>query len=121
MRDDEEALERAYVVSRRLRDIEQPAFQDTFGWISYLRGDIEGAIAALEPAAAALGDDAMVQYHLGMAYLAAGREGEARLALERALELAGEDPRPEFDTARARLADLRGTASSDGEGEAVQP
>ena len=106
LEDDPESLEKAYLVARRLRDTGEPAFKDTYGRILFLRGDVTGAIEYLEPAAEALPSDAMVQYHLGAAYLSAGRTEDAREVLERALEIAGDDPRPEFETARADLADL---------------
>lgn len=110
-RDTPEALERAERVARRLRGTEVPQMQDTYGWIAFRRGDLDVAIDHLEPAAAALAEDPLVQYHLGMAYAAADRAEEAIATLERALEIAGEDTRPQFDTARAELERLRSAAS----------
>ncbi len=111
LRDDEESIERAYAVARRLRDADVPAFQDTFGWIAYLRGDVETAIDHLEPAAEALADDPSVQYHLAMAYDAAGRAADAAEALQRAIDLAEQGARlPEIDTARQKLAELQAPA-----------
>lgn len=106
-RDDAESLERAHRVARRLQGSDVPHFQDTWGWILHRRGDPAAALAYLEPAARALAEDPLVQYHLGMAYLALGRHGEAEAALGRAVTLAGEEsPLPQIAAARARLAEL---------------
>lgn len=107
LRDDEESIERAHAVARRLQGLEVPAFQDTYGWIAHLRGEHEDAVEYLEPAAAALSEDPSVQYHLGMAYAALGRDDEAKAAIQRALDLA-EAGRllPEADAAQSKLAEL---------------
>jgi Flp pilus assembly protein TadD len=105
-REDPESLERAWVIARRLRDTEVPAFQDTYGWIAYLRGDHETALEYLSAAAEALPEEPTVQYHLGMTYLALERTEEARAALERTLALAGDSPLPEATRAREALQGL---------------
>jgi Flp pilus assembly protein TadD len=83
-----------------------PAFQDTYGWIEYRRGNLEEAVTYLEPAAAGLPEDALVQYHLGMTYAGLNRPEDARRQLTRALEIAGDSPLPQFQTARETLASL---------------
>lgn len=109
-RDDEESLERAYTVARRLRGTEVPPFQDTYGWILYRRGDVEEAISYLEPAAEGLPNDPIVQYHLGRALRDAGREEEALAAFRRALDVAPEgDDRQQIADARAAVEDLEAT------------
>ncbi|MEL6467642.1 MAG: tetratricopeptide repeat protein [Pseudomonadota bacterium] len=90
-RDDEESQDRAAAVARRLRGTEVPAFQDTYGWITYKQGNFEEALTYLEPAAEALAADPLVQYHLGMTYAALERPEDARAALTRAIEIAGPD------------------------------
>ena len=90
-RDSAEDLERAYSIARRLRGSNIAAFQDTYGWIAYLRGDIGEALDHLEPAAGGLPQDPFAHYHLGMAYSAADRYAEAVTMLLRAIELAGPD------------------------------
>lgn len=82
-RDTAESLERAYVIARRLRGTDVPAFQDTYGWIAYRRGSYEEALTYLEPAAEGLPDDPMVQFHLAATLAALGRTDDA-------LELLGE-------------------------------
>lgn len=105
-RDDAESLARAQVVARRLRGSEEPAFQDTYGWIAYRRGDLTEALRHLEPAAAGLPGDPMVQFHLGMVYADLGRRDQAVAQLTRALELGEGRPLPQLDRARSRLAEL---------------
>jgi len=103
---DPAALERAATIARRLRDREVPQFQDTYGWIEYRRGNLDEALASLEPAAAGLPEDPLVQFHLGMVYAALDRADAARTSLTLALELAGDSPLPQFDIARDTLAGL---------------
>jgi len=105
-RSDPASLERAFTVARRLRGSDVPAFQDTYGWIEYRRGNLEEALTYLEPAAAGLPEDASAQYHLGMTYVGLNRPVEAREALTLALEIAGASPLPQFEEARATLAAL---------------
>lgn len=107
-RDDQASLERAAAISKRLRELEVPAFQDTYGWITYRLGNYTEARTYLEPAAAGLPDDPLVQYHLGMTYLALEDTEAARTQLTRALELAGDSDLPQFDTARTALQELGG-------------
>ena len=105
-RTDEASLERAWAVARRLRGQERPAFQDTYGWIASRRGEYDEALPYLEAAAEGLPEDPLVHYHLGMTYLALDRAEEARAALTRALEIAGDSDLPQFDRAREALAGL---------------
>jgi tetratricopeptide (TPR) repeat protein len=106
-REDAESLERASRIARRLRGSDFAPFQDTYGWIAYRQGDYEEALEHLEPAAAVLAEDPLVQFHLGMTYAALGRNEEALEQLRQAVELAGaDDKRQQFDTARAEIERL---------------
>ena len=106
-RTDDASLERAFVVARRLRGTEQPAFQDTYGWIAYRRGDFDQALANLEPAAKALANDPMVAMHLGLTYAALLRTEDARTALTHSLQLAGDrSADAQFQPVRDALAKL---------------
>lgn len=106
-RTDQESLDRAFAVARRLRGSDVPAFQDTYGWIAFRRGDLQGALEHLEPAAEGLPNDPLVQYHLAMTYQALERPQEALERFRRAVELAGEtDTRPQIADARDRIAEL---------------
>lgn len=109
-RDDPESLERAFAIARRLRGSSVPAFQDTYGWIEYRRGNLQEALQALEPAAAGLPDDPLTQFHLGMTYADLGETAKAITQFERALDLAGDSDLPQVATARSRLEALRNPA-----------
>lgn len=103
-----EDLERAYAVARRLRGNPVPAFQDTYGWIEYRRGNYEEALASLEPAGTSpvLIDDPLVQAHLGLTYAALDRVEEARAVLERAVELGAGFEHPTLEQAAEVLEGL---------------
>ena len=106
-RDTPEALERAAAVVRRLRGTDIPAFQDTYGWISYRQQNYVEALEYLLPASQGLPNNPLVQYHLGMTYVALGEPESARTALERAIELAGPDTSlPQISIAREQLEQL---------------
>jgi Flp pilus assembly protein TadD len=105
-REDAASLERAFAIARRLRGSDEPAFQDTYGWIEFRRGNLEEALSYLERAARGLPDDAMVQVHLGLAQAALGRSADARATLTTALDMAGNDPAPSFAQGRRILAGL---------------
>jgi predicted Zn-dependent protease len=120
-RTDPESLERGFAIARRLRGMDVPAFQDTYGWIEFRRGNYEEALAHLEPAAAGLPEDPLVQFHLAMTYDALGRRAEAIAQFERTLAIAGDRVLPQFDIARARLAELQAQGEpAQGEGEGDQ-
>ncbi|MEO0916957.1 MAG: tetratricopeptide repeat protein, partial [Pseudomonadota bacterium] len=104
---DDAALQRAAVVGRRLRDTDVPPFQDTYGWILYRQGMLEEAVTYLEPAARALRTDPIVQFHLGKAYLALGRNADAKAQFEAVLALVDDtDPRAQVAEARAEVSRL---------------
>ncbi|WP_415184811.1 tetratricopeptide repeat protein [Phaeovulum sp.] len=111
-RDDEASLSRAYTISRRLRGLANPAFQDTLGWIEYRRGNFDEAAAQLEPAAKGMPDDPVVHLHLGLTYVALKQIDAARNALTLAIALAKDSPDPQFARARQILAELPDTASN---------
>jgi cellulose synthase operon protein C len=91
-KEDSESLERAHDIARRLRDRDVPAFQDTYGWIAFRRGDFDTALAALEPAAAGLPEDPTVQYHLARTYAALERDTEALAQFRKVVEIAENGP-----------------------------
>ena len=106
-KDDAESLERAWIVGRRLRDIDNPAVQDTYGWILFRRGEVEDALPYLKNAADAL-DDPIVQAHLGFVYAELGRNDDALEQMQKAVDLAGPgDTRDRIEAARAEITRLR--------------
>ena len=83
-----------------------PEFQDTYGWIVFLRGDAAEARDILAQAAAALPGNAQVQFHLGEAERALGNRDAAAAAYAAALAAAeAGSPLPQAATVRARLAE----------------
>lgn len=111
---DEASIERAWRVARRLRDTEVPAFQDTYGWLAFRRGDARTALQYLERAANALPDDPIVHYHLAEVYSALNRPQDAMLTYEKVLQIAStEDARPQIGQAREKLAQLQDVAPSE--------
>lgn len=106
-RDDPESLERAWVVGRRLQGTDNPALQDTYGWLLFRRGQFEEALPYLESAAAAL-EDPIVEAHLGFAYVALERNEEALVQMQKAVDMAGPaDTRARIEEARSEITRLR--------------
>ncbi len=85
-RNDDDSLQQAAHLARRLRGTRIPEFQDTYGWVAYQLGRYQEALIYLEPAARALPDQPLVLYHLGKAYAAIDRPQEALLAFRAAQE-----------------------------------
>jgi predicted Zn-dependent protease len=104
---DPATLERAYAIARRLRESDVPEFQDTYGWILFLRGEPAAAQAVLAPAAAALPGNAQVQFHLAEAAFALGDRATAAAgyAAAEAAAAAG-SPLPQAALVRSRRAEL---------------
>src|SRR6056297_3060183 len=120
-REDAESLERAHEIARRLRDREVPAFQDTYGWIAFRRGDLDSAVSALEPAAAGLPGDPRVQYHLARAYAALDRDAEALAQFRKVAAMVGDGPAPEFmPEVEAEIDRLSAAVESEAEGDEAQ-
>jgi len=104
--DDPEEIERAYSIARRLTGSRNPAFQDTLGWILYLRGNHEESLRHLIPAAEGLLQNPWARYHVGVALAAVGQQEEARGHLVAALELAEDTPFPPREIIRQTLEQL---------------
>lgn len=96
----DEALGLAQSLKSRFPD--NPQVADALGWLYYRKGIQPLAMAQLESAASALPHDAVVEFHLGMTLLAAGRKATARARLSEALKLGL--PAPEKTAAAKTLA-----------------
>lgn len=96
-------IDAARSAARVLRGLPEPAFQDTYGWVEFLRGNLGEALSYLEPAAEALPGDPRVQYHLGRVYEALGRAEAAAAQFQRVAALDKAAALPETQSARARL------------------
>ena len=107
-RDDDASLARATALGQRLRELPQPPFQDTWGWILYRQGKLQEALQPLQAAVAGLPENALVQAHVGLDLAALNRGAEARPHLQKALQLAGSGKlahRAEVEAALAKIAD----------------
>lgn len=82
------------------------AYKDTLGWVLFKGGDAKGAARQLVQAAEILPDDPSVNLHLGHAWIAAGKPGEAVGALVRAAVAGG----PEGPVARTLAFDAAAKA-----------
>ena len=105
--DDDASLARAETIARRLRGLQVPAFQDTYGWIALRRGNLDEAAIHLVAAAKGLPKDAVTQFHLGMLYDKQGRTTDAITQFELALSLAGQAQLPQMAMAKTALDRLK--------------
>ncbi len=89
-----ERLEEALRLIRRAVELEpdNPAYQDSLGWVHFRLGNLDEAERWLRLAADGAPGDATVLAHLGEVVAALGRAGEARRILQQALDLGPEDP-----------------------------
>jgi tetratricopeptide (TPR) repeat protein len=87
---------------------------DSLGWIQYIMGDFESAIATLERAVELLPYDSTINDHLGDAYWSNGRKLEARFQWKRALNYA-RDSEINDEALMAKIEDklANGLAASD--------
>jgi cellulose synthase operon protein C len=106
-RTDKASLDRANELALILTKSQIPQFKDTLGWVAYRRSDYNTAIPLLEGAGAALPNNALVLYHLGMGYLATGQDAKAAEQFKKARELAPNDTelKLKIDAANKNLAD----------------
>jgi tetratricopeptide (TPR) repeat protein len=96
---------RALELVKPLENSGNPLVLDTVGWAYYRNQRYAEAVEILQPAVADAGDNALLRYHLGMAYLAIDNPGEAEDELRVALSL-GKADFPGRAEAQAALAKL---------------
>jgi cellulose synthase operon protein C len=90
-REDKASLERASELAAVLRKSGIAQFKDTVGWLNVRKGDHQSGIPLLEEAAQALPANALIRYHLGVAYSKVGNPERAREQLKKATELEPEN------------------------------
>lgn len=100
-RSDAASHERALALAGPFAGSGNPQLLDTLGWAKYRTGNPADAVKYLRLALSLAGDNPIIRYHLGMAYLAAKNNAGARQELEKALKLASQFPGA--DEARAAL------------------
>lgn len=118
-RDDDESLQRAFGIARRLRGTEMAPFQDTYGWIAHRMGNHQEALGYLEPAANALQGDPTAQYHLAENYAALNRDADALERYRKVVELVeAKGSRPAFmDRVEAEITRLSVATDQSGDAE----
>ncbi len=79
---DAASLRRALELAGRFEDSANPAYIDTLGWIYYKSGNTARALALLKKAQKAAPATPIFNFHLGMAYYAAGEKALARQHLQ---------------------------------------
>ena len=84
-KEDEASRLEAKGLAQKLEGSNNAAYLDTVGWIAFKFGEHERAVEFLEKAVEKSPDAAVMQFHLGMAYLAQGNEVSAKNHLERAV------------------------------------
>jgi Tfp pilus assembly protein PilF len=97
----DEALGFAQIAKEQLP--KSAGVMDTLGWIYYLKGSYLNAIAELQDSVEIEPENALINYHLGLAYSKNNQPDQAREYLEKALKIA-----PNFrgaEEARTVLAD----------------
>lgn len=90
-RSDKASLDRASQLALLLTKSQVPQFKDTLGWVAYRRDDYDHALPLLEGAGAELPNNALVHYHLGMGYMATGKNAKAADEFKKARDLATND------------------------------
>ena len=82
-------IDKAFELAKHARELapNDRAIADTLGWIAYQRGEYPWALTLITEAAETYADNPDVQYHLGMAYAALGRDALAVVALNKAISV----------------------------------
>jgi tetratricopeptide (TPR) repeat protein len=108
--DGKKDLDRALVLAEKAKSLspDNPAAFDTLGWIYYRRGEVPQAIEWLAKAQTGNAGNAIINYHLGMAYFRDGNTAKAKEYLQ--IALASKVAFPGKDEAQrviARLSDRK--------------
>lgn len=81
---DNYSLEKALKIAARFESSSDPALLDTLGWVYFKKGDFDRALPLLKKAVNAAPNEAVLRYHLGMAYNKMGDKAAAKDNLTRA-------------------------------------
>lgn len=105
-RSDAESMDRALELAVRFRQSAIPQFQDTLGWIYYKVGDIQSATSLLQDVVEQLPNSVYIRYHLGMIYMAGGRDAAAEREFKEVVKLAEKQSFDQLDAVKELLAGM---------------
>jgi cellulose synthase operon protein C len=105
-RKDPASIKRAYELAQRFRNTDIPQVKDTVGWTAHLAGRTKEASEFLKSASTQAPDLAVAHYHYGMNQLALSNTKDAKVALQRSVELSKTSPFPQVEDARRALQGL---------------
>lgn len=115
-RADEETLERAFTIGRRLQDSQNPAMRDTYGWIAARMGRHDEAESHLEFAAKGFPQHPVVLYHYAVNLAALGRTEEALRYFRDAEAKAGQIlPVSDLEVVKSEIARLEAELAGEAE------
>lgn len=109
-RTDDDSLAKATAFAGQIAGLDDPAVQDTRGWLAYRQGRFGDAVLALSDAALSLPEDVLVQYRYARALEAVDRKDAAIAQYEVFLSRRGAAPADQVTDAETRLASLRAAA-----------
>jgi cellulose synthase operon protein C len=105
-RKDPASIKRAYELAQRFRSSDIPQLKDTVGWTAHLAGKTREASEFLKSASTQAPNLAVAHYHYGMNQLALSNTKDAKVALQRSVELSKTSPFPQVEDARRALQGL---------------
>lgn len=105
---DQASMKKALELASRFRNSDSSVELDTLGWAYYRNNDFIAAVQFLERAVSMSPDNAILRYHLGMAYIGANNSVGARTELQSALRIGVKGFEGDA-VARQALSELLGT------------
>ena len=110
--DEEADQKRALLLVERLKDTGDPYLLDTYGWVLFKAGDVDGAIQVMKKVVSVVPDKALFRYHLGEVYYAAGDQSASKVELEKSLLLVEKSKGfPGIERARQLMKEINDSAA----------
>lgn len=105
-KDDEDSLNKAYGLAKKLENSDFLPTKDTLSWIYYRKGEYEIAKQLLDDLVSVLPNQPRQRYRLGLTMLALGEQEAAKNELQMALDIAGDSPFTEREKVEETLIQL---------------